>query len=332
MVSSALSQAPSSSPSPSTPVPSTLDIKPRVVCFETSFSNTNVYWAYDNPSGTVTISNTTKNVFTVNGELLESSTPPSTFMAGKIQIGAHISVNLGSKGLLFGWTIGKNSATVNGSLGAYKCPSISPTVLIETSSSSSNVSGLASFLSTELSIRESRITISSSPSSKRASLEMLSVTIGHASNEKSAILASNELLTRISTDQSFKDDLSQIIGSDVLGANVDTSQIPPVQPIVPPPDKKDEMWAGTVVGIVFASIFGTAIVAMLITTFIFRLTGFLEEKRLDAKAKSLLLSKRPLIAEQPRDSMEQHDHLRPLHEMTEKNANHTPREVTPREK
>lgn len=287
-------EAPSSSSSPSDEQINL--IIPRALCWEYREGQTSAFWDYTNPSSTLNVTDRSKNSFYVNGAALETSVPPTFFESGNFSLAALITLNLGPTGLDFEWTIGTHSAHMIGGELFHQCPNVSMTIELTTSATPSNTSGLPSLLASALSIEESRITVSSATSSKRASLATLPITIAASSNGPSSILASYQLKQLLLTDSQFQDDISQAIGTDVVGSTPDTSQIDPALPITAVPSKKDEIWAGTIVGIVFASVFGTAIVLIFLTAVFFRFTSYREEKRLDKMTERMLVRPRPLIS------------------------------------
>ena len=271
-------------------------IVPQGLCLEYREGQTLAYWDYTNPSSTLNITDRSKNSFYVNGAPLETSVPPTVFESGNFSLAALIALNLGPTGLNFKWTIGTHSATMEGGELSHQCPNASITIEFTTTSTPTNTSGLPSLLASALSIEESRITVSSASSSRRDSLAVLPVTIAASENGPSAILASYQLKQLLRTDTQFQDDISQSIGSDVVGSTADTSQITPALPVEAAPQKSDEIWAGTIVGIVFASTLGTAIVLIFITAVFFRLTSYREERRLDKRTEQMLVTPRPLIS------------------------------------
>lgn len=268
---------------------------PQALCWEYQGGQLSAFWSYTNPSTPVNVTDTSKNAFYVNGALLDTSLPPTVFGTGDFPLAALITLNLGPNGLTLAWTLGERTSTMDGSASSHRCPNVSLTIDITTTSTPSNTSALPSLLASALSISASRITVSSTSSSTRSSLATLPITITPSETEISSILASYRLEQLLRENGQFVTDLSQTISSDVAGSTIDTSQISPALPQAAAPTKKGEMWVGTLMGIIFSSIFGTAIVAMLLTTFIFRFTAYLEEKRLNTLTERLLVPERPLI-------------------------------------
>ena len=242
------------------------------------------------------ISQSSNNTFLVNGAASQTSMPPTSFESGNFSLAALLSLNLGPSGLTFAWNIDKHSAKMEGASLSQQCPNVSMTIFLTTTSTPSNTSGLPAFLAQALSISESRILVSSATPSQRATLATLPITIEASSDSNSALLASYQLSNLLQTDQQFKNDISQTIGTDVVGSSPDTSQISPATPEAEAPSKKDEMWVGTLVGIIFSSTLGTAIVLIFLTAIFFRFSAYREEKRLNEMTTRLLLSSQPLIS------------------------------------
>ena len=275
-----------------------VNIVPRGLCWEYAEGSTFAFWSYNNDGGDITVENGPTNQFSINGARLETNMPPINFTGGEIKNSATLAVNLGPTGLVFAWTISDQAAILNGSDLTHNCPTIAMSVLLECTSTPPNPSSLIPYLSLLIPINESRIAVETVDASAGYAAAVL-ISIAPAMDQRSSVWASNQLFKQLSTSSSVKNDMETILGTTIGTYRVDTTGISDVNPLPPPPPPKYEMRAGTLVGIVFASVFGTTLLIIAIFTVIFRVSAYLEEKRMNRLANSYYGESKPLINMQP---------------------------------
>lgn len=270
------------------------DITPLGLCWEYVEGSTYVYWSYTNRNGFINIDSGPENQFTINGAQLETSTPPTNFTGGEMKNSASFSINLGAVGLIFGWTLEAESAILNGSEPAHQCPTIPMTVFIDCNSNPTNLNALPGYLSTLLPFNQSLISVSLG-SGAAGSAAAVEVEFHVSESGKSSIWASNRLMMLLLSNPIVENDISALLSTTIFSVRADTSQISDKTPLPPPPPPKYEIRVGTIIGIVFNSIFGISIFIIIIFTIIYRTSAYLEERRLNKLAVAYYGTSKPLI-------------------------------------